>query len=191
MYKCNKCGKSFLRNSDNFHKSEKSKDGLYWVCKECSNKKRKELYGSDTAKEKKKTANAKWRRDNQDHIKKYRKEYREKNKDSISEKAHKRYLQDKDNKPKPPKDTSFKRHLKRFYGMEPETYFDMLNKQNGVCAICGKEDDGSGKRLHVDHNHVTGKIRGLLCRSCNAGLGHFKDNQHLLDGAIKYLKNNE
>lgn len=62
--------------------------------------------------------------------------------------------------------------------------------QDGKCAICGKGPGGMSntkKRLVVDHNHKTGKIRGLLCGSCNIGLGHFKDNVEILKSAIKYL----
>lgn len=52
-----------------------------------------------------------------------------------------------------------------------------------VCRICG-----SSKRLHIDHDHTTGKVRGLLCHYCNIGIGMFKDKQELLEKAIQYLK---
>jgi hypothetical protein len=63
----------------------------------------------------------------------------------------------------------------------------LLKKQGNVCAICGKglEKD---KRLAVDHNHKTGKIRGLLCVNCNMMLGMSKDNINTLKSAIKYLE---
>jgi DNA-directed RNA polymerase subunit RPC12/RpoP len=68
----------------------------------------------------------------------------------------------------------------------------MLAVQDNKCAICGKEDDtvlssGAYKRLAVDHCHKTGKLRGILCENCNRGIGMFKDNQELLEQAIRYL----
>lgn len=79
----------------------------------------------------------------------------------------------------------FKCRLKEKYGMTIEHYEELMLKQSGVCAICGKKDKS---RLSVDHDHATGKIRGLLCRQHNAGLGIFSDNEELLLKAIKYLK---
>jgi hypothetical protein len=65
----------------------------------------------------------------------------------------------------------------------------MFEKQNGLCAICGKPPDMSVKRptFCVDHDHETGKIRGLLCNRCNVGLGNFSDKKELLFSAIDYL----
>lgn len=78
--------------------------------------------------------------------------------------------------------------LRKNYGITFEQYDAMFANQNGVCAICGSA--GGKKKLHVDHCHTTGKIRGLLCINCNHGLGHFKDNEKLMLEAIKYLANN-
>ena len=80
-------------------------------------------------------------------------------------------------------------HLKINFGLTPENYDAILTAQKGVCAICGV-DKPSAHRQHfyVDHCHTTGKIRGLLCGSCNTGLGHFKDNPDLLTTAISYLE---
>ena len=78
-------------------------------------------------------------------------------------------------------------NLKRMFGMSLEAYDEKLKAQNGVCAICGSLCK-SGKRLAVDHNHTTGKIRDLLCGNCNGGLGMFQDNPELLLKAADYLK---
>ena len=75
--------------------------------------------------------------------------------------------------------------LKHRFGIDSEDYFNMLEEQNGVCAICRQKPEG--KYLHVDHNHETGEIRGLLCKTCNHGLGNFKDNKTYLKNAIEYL----
>jgi hypothetical protein len=63
----------------------------------------------------------------------------------------------------------------------------MFRAQKGRCRICGGLPDATG-RLCVDHNHATGKVRGLLCRLCNAGLGAFRDNVKCVAEALKYLK---
>lgn len=92
--------------------------------------------------------------------------------------------------------TRRKSTLKRFFNLSVEDYLKMLNDQNGVCAICKKSEiyytkTGKLKDLAVDHCHVSGKVRGLLCSSCNNGLGCFKDNLELLDKAKEYLINSK
>lgn len=81
-----------------------------------------------------------------------------------------------------------KAELKRLYGITLEDYVEMFDNQNGVCAIC-KEECKTKNSLSVDHDHQTGKVRGLLCNSCNGGLGLFKDNINILRKAIEYLDN--
>lgn len=78
-------------------------------------------------------------------------------------------------------------NFKKKYGITPEEYAERLEQQNGVCAICSQTCK-SGRRLAVDHDHVTGTVRGLLCGTCNIGLGCFQDDPILLGGAIAYLK---
>lgn len=83
---------------------------------------------------------------------------------------------------------SQRRSLMKNYGITLECYDQMLEDQNHSCKICGFMELGDGKRLHVDHDHGTGDIRGLLCHHCNTGLGLFKDSQELLQKAIDYLR---
>lgn len=71
------------------------------------------------------------------------------------------------------------------YGLTREQYNAILHKQGGVCAICKKPP--KDRALAVDHCHATNKVRGLLCGSCNNGLGRFKDSVELLNVAITYL----
>ena len=81
--------------------------------------------------------------------------------------------------------------LKKRYGITADQYDQMIIDQNNGCAICGSTEmggRGEGTRLAVDHNHETGKVRGLLCTSCNNGLGRFKDDPELLVKAATYLK---
>lgn len=78
-------------------------------------------------------------------------------------------------------------HLKREYGITVEQYDEMLESQDGCCAICGtSEPRGTG--FHVDHSHESGEIRGILCHHCNTSLGGFNDNPELLQAAIEYLE---
>lgn len=64
----------------------------------------------------------------------------------------------------------------------------MLDKQSGLCAICEQHFSNFKRRLAVDHNHHTGKLRGLLCASCNSGLGKLQDDRRFLEAAIIYLR---
>lgn len=79
----------------------------------------------------------------------------------------------------------------RQYGITLDQYDLMVENQNGCCKICGTDDPGSTrKRFSVDHNHETGEVRGLLCGSCNAALGLFKDSPTILQSAFNYLTTN-
>lgn len=95
------------------------------------------------------------------------------------------------------KEISKSNSLKKKYGITLEDYRILFRLQNGKCQICEKQDltdiDGDKKwgNLCVDHCHKTGNARGLLCNSCNIGLGLFKDNTELLLKAINYLNNNK
>lgn len=75
----------------------------------------------------------------------------------------------------------------RKYGITPEIYNELLQKQDKVCAIC-KQTCTYKPRLSIDHSHETGKVRGLLCGNCNTGIGKFKDSKELMLNAIKYLE---
>jgi Recombination endonuclease VII len=74
--------------------------------------------------------------------------------------------------------------LKRNYGLTPEMLASMVSAQSGLCAICREP----GKRLVVDHNHATGKVRELLCPPCNHLLGAFKENIELMRKAALYIE---
>jgi len=79
--------------------------------------------------------------------------------------------------------------LKYQYGITLERFLEILEAQNGRCALCGTDTPGGKGSFHVDHCHSSSKIRGLLCHHCNVGLGHFKDQTSLLLKAILYLRN--
>lgn len=85
-----------------------------------------------------------------------------------------------------------KNWMKYAYGITIEEYEKMALAQDNKCSICGKEEDvkhqsGKTKRLAVDHCHISGKVRSLLCTNCNTGLGKFLDSRELLVAALAYL----
>ena len=89
------------------------------------------------------------------------------------------------------------------YGITVEDYELMLDMQGGVCAICGKKETRRTRsskkiweydiepRLVVDHDHKTGKVRGLLCHRCNVGIGQLDDSIDMLQRGIRYLRKHE
>lgn len=75
------------------------------------------------------------------------------------------------------------------YGLAGEEFQQMLEAQGGKCAVCGTSEWGGAKGTpHVDHDHTTGTVRGLLCNHCNLALGHAKDNPNLLREMANYLE---
>lgn len=81
--------------------------------------------------------------------------------------------------------------LKRKYGITSEEYENLEKAQNGVCAICGKPQNvkyGRSPFLCVDHDHTTGKIRGLLCYPCNLVVGNCLEDSRILEKTMIYLK---
>ncbi|MFW3477366.1 endonuclease VII domain-containing protein [Streptomyces microflavus] len=79
----------------------------------------------------------------------------------------------------------YARNLAINYDLTPEQYASMVQTQDGRCAICG---DKSPRRLNVDHDHATGRVRQLLCGHCNHALGHAKDDPDRLRAMIAYLE---
>lgn len=80
-----------------------------------------------------------------------------------------------------------------YYKITLDQYEKLFTDQNHFCAVCNKPETRKGRsgdiaRLCLDHDHKTGKIRGLLCHSCNTGIGKFKDDIELLQKAILYLE---
>lgn len=85
------------------------------------------------------------------------------------------------------------RHIRSRYGISPEQYQEMYDKQGGLCAGCGKKPKAGGKsnanrKLFIDHNHTTNDIRGLLCQGCNASIGLAGDNPTTLRQLADYLE---
>jgi hypothetical protein len=179
MKPCSKCRES--RPLDEFPKLTRSRDGREGVCKVC----------------RRKTKNA-WTAANRDHVNAKARAFIARHRERINAKAKERY---KENPEK------YRAHVKAYrarrpwakreyewklkYGISRADYDRMLLEQGGGCAICGATPSDPtrprDKVLHVDHDHVTGVVRGLLCNQHNRALGLFADDPELLQRAIGYL----
>ena len=80
-------------------------------------------------------------------------------------------------------------HFKKKYGLTVKAYENMFIEQQFKCAICGIHQSDT-RKFHVDHNHETGKVRKLLCPSCNWMIGNCRENTEILSAGIKYLEEN-
>lgn len=148
-----------IKTLDEF--SRNGKRGLHAHCKACGRERTRT-----------------WRAENKAHKAEYDAAYRDKNKESRSE-AYRRWVSEN---PEVRKASSRAWWLSQ-YGLSPAEFAALAEQQGDKCAICGDEVP-----LHVDHDHETGVVRGLLCTRCNPGLGFFRDDVGLLRRAIRYLE---
>ena len=165
--KCSKCKQN--KDIACYDKNPQQKSGLHPACKECDKDIRKRYRDKDI-------------KENPEKRKKRASEWHKNNKDAISER-HRVYYQMKKNK-----DSFRNRKYLKLYNISIDDYNDMFIHQSGKCVICGVHQSELNRRLHVDHCHETGKVRGLLCGKCNRGLGLFCDNTQLVSNALKYLE---
>tara|TARA_B100000287_G_C20148749_1_gene589280 strand:+ start:56 stop:520 length:465 start_codon:yes stop_codon:yes gene_type:complete len=117
--------------------------------------------------------NKEWRENNKGYYKLSRKEYNKKYYDNPVNKLKRRET-----------------HLKKVYGIDLSEYNRLLESQDYACCICRTKhpgNKGGGGNFHVDHCHETGRVRGLLCSSCNTALGSFKEDPSVLYKAADYL----
>lgn len=120
-----------------------------------------------------------WNEKNPEKSAEYQRKYRQKN----LEKCREREQRWRDKNPEYPR----RKRLRSLYGITIAQYDAVLEKQNGVCAICC-EPSRDGRRLAVDHCHYTNKIRGLLCFHCNTAIGKLGDSADKVARAVKYLQ---
>lgn len=195
-------------------KLEKEKDCFYeydlrrknYICKECRGKQSEQWHknnpdkvreiqkrynrtekGKEKSRRNEKTEKGKARRAR--YIKKHpveiaerARKYRLKNADKIRENREK-YINSETGKAK-----CRNYVLKQQYGIDLQIYNQMFEQQNGCCAICGKHQSELKIALAVDHDHKTGKIRGLLCRQCNLLIGNSNESVDVLKKATTYLE---
>jgi hypothetical protein len=161
---CSKC--KVVKPKTEFSKNRDNKDGLSYWCKSCM-KEYDKCRRTPERKEANKLNQRRYRENprHKERIKRYKKLY---NNTSIGKEIIRRTK------------------LKYRYGITIEEYNKLLAEQDGTCAICGTNTPSGPGRFHVDHDHNTGKIRGLLCNRCNPKLGVIEDIQ-FLKIAIRYL----
>lgn len=162
MKRCKKCG--VVKPRDEFYRASGMRDGLRSDCKACNLAAQHRRYVANPAPAKARVL--KWQQENADRLNAYRRERRSDPTVKQAERAS---------------------HLRRKYGLSPADYRRMLVSQGGVCAIC-RQPPPSETSLHVDHDHETNEIRGLLCFRCNNALGDFDDSVARLDSAASYLR---
>lgn len=123
-----------------------------------------------------KTAQSKWNAKNREKMRAYYKKWAATNREKVlkAQKAHYKRTKSKYQE----------RHLMKKYGITLKDFQEMLTQQNNACAICMT----SLNNPHVDHCHVSGKIRALLCKHCNSMLGMAKDNPNTLIAGVNYLE---
>jgi hypothetical protein len=138
----------------------------YSDCKECSKKRSKNA----TITEK-------------DKIRVIKKRYREKHKDELTKKHSEHYYNNKEYY----YNVTRKNRLRVAFGITITEYEEILKLQNNKCAICGNPSNSSRYGLVVDHDHITGEIRSLLCNNCNTGIGLLKEDPVILQKAVEYI----
>jgi copper chaperone CopZ len=147
---------------DNFTKHSHTKDGLQVHCKHCRNSINKALRKEN--KDKYREVQIQWNMDNKDKIQTIEKKWQKANPEKLRAKS-----------------------MRKKYGISIAEYDFLLLKQEDQCGICKRHKSSFTIRLCIDHNHSTGKIRGLLCSNCNRGLGLFQDRADWLRNAANYL----
>lgn len=147
-----------------FHRAAGMRDGHRNECKSCFREIARARYRADP--QKAKDAVKRWQRENAEHFRAYRAEYR-------NRPERRRAMRDL--------------YYRRTYGMTADEVDALLAAQGGGCAICG-DRPARAASMHLDHDHAGGRVRAILCLSCNQGLGKFRDDPAILLRAIVYLR---
>lgn len=171
MKTCKKCGASKPATAEYFHKHNATRDRLDQRCKTCQSKTKKKVY-----------------QDNKDEINERTTAYAKANPEIVRA-INKRAKKKKGYQPPSAERAARSVFIKRMrtYGLTPVEYFLMIENQRNCCKSCG-DPFKSSKDRHIDHSHVTGKVRGLLCHACNVTLGLMKDDPVKLKNLIAYLE---
>jgi hypothetical protein len=159
MKRCKKCGA--VKPLDEFYAATGNRDGRRGECKECSLAQRKRWYQNN--RERSMAYVRAWQQANPDRVRVWRLKNRDRRLEKLRE-----------------------IHLRNKFGLTPEEYDVLLQAQGGVCALC-ESPPTPGISLHVDHDHGTGEIRGLLCVRCNNALGLFREDPDLLRRAAWHV----
>jgi len=176
---CSECKQN--KFTSDFHKDSSHKSGFRSACKECVNK------SNSNYRLKHKDYHKNYYKENKDKVKKQAKGYYLKNKERLNERCRKDYQKNKERYI----ERSKVARRKRLFGLTPDDYNNMFDKQQGCCAICGIHQSELKTALAIDHCHVTGQVRGLLCGKCNRALGLANDDIGILLTMVDYLNKNK
>lgn len=160
MKRCSKCREE--KPIDGFHHNKNAKDGRSSACKECAKGRAKDWYRRNP--ERARANTVAWARLNRERV---------------NAGHRRRYRAD------PSRDLDAK--LKFRYKITGDEFRERAHEQGGLCFLCGNTPP-RGRRLSVDHDHQTGKVRKLLCSPCNQGIGMLRDDPKLLRAAAKYVE---
>jgi len=177
---CARCKKE--KDARQFSVSSTRKDGRNPYCLECSRLLGKEYYSRN--KEKTKIRTQKWHKANPEKTRESLRRYRQKHIQYFRDYKRAEYVRNKDRVITILRDNKFRKK----FGISLSERDRLAEVQDRKCAICGKHESEMTRRLAVDHDHVTRKIRGMLCNNCNLGLGHFKSDIDLLKKALNYIE---
>lgn len=174
---CRGCKQS--KELSEFTRDKMGKGGLKSRCRSCLTVEKRESRHRNPIPSR--LAAARWRVKNREKVRGYGRAWRKANREAV--KLNGKRWQQKN--PERCKFLALRNVLKR-YGLTPESYAGLLTEQGGGCAIC--QTPPKECRLSVDHCHRTGRVRGLLCKNCNTGIGLLKGRPLLLFKAADYLK---
>ena len=160
MKQCRICDE--FKEFDQFHRSAGMRDGRRNECKPCFRELQQARCAADPDRVKKRVLA--WQRANREQYRQYQRAYRRA-------------------RPGLERDG----HLRRKFGITQRDCLAMLEAQGGGCALC-ERPPSKQRSLHVDHDHATGAIRGLLCFTCNNGLGQFREAPAVFEAALTYLQ---
>ena len=129
-----------------------------------------------------------WQQLNRDKYRKQQNRWCAANRDKTKVYAHRAYLKMSDEAKHRKAAAAKIAHLKRTYSLTPDDWQALHDRQGGLCALC-KIPGRVGKhgKLHVDHDHETGRVRGLLCGACNVALGVLGDTSRRIEAVLAYL----
>jgi hypothetical protein len=161
LKQCSKCGQ--LKPRDQFYAAKGGRDGLRGDCKACFAARHQAWYAQNKQREIDRVQA--WRDANPEKYAGYQAKYRSRPDRKLADRAG---------------------HLKRKFGLTLEQYDQLLASQGGGCAICGAPPEPNTS-LHIDHDHDTGAVRGLLCVRCNNALGQLREDSDLVRAAASYL----
>lgn len=159
---CGWCG--ITKPLDDFYRMATGKQGVRPECKACTREYRRNWYRRNREREIARVHA--WQQANADRVNARSAEYRKKP-------GRARAMRDL--------------YYRRTFGLSADDVDDLIARQQDRCAICGRRPQRLAS-LHLDHDHTNGKIRGVLCSTCNQGLGQFKEDPALLDAAAAYLR---